>query len=128
MGKTNFEKRPKNANLCSLAEPAHARCKFFCHQKKRKVKLDKVREGLRPITLRFRANARKLILGSIGPPLDHFSVKVGQLSEFNSSPCFFTIFIEKAPSDIAKHCLNSHNPMHKSCLPCLLLGLGTRSL
>ena len=25
---------------------------FFCHQKKLKVKLDKVREGLRPITLR----------------------------------------------------------------------------
>ena len=47
---------------------------FFCHQKKRKVKLDKVREGLRPITLRFRANARRLILGSIGTPLDHLSV------------------------------------------------------
>ena len=44
---------------------------FFCHQKKRKVKLDKVREGLRPITLRFRANARKLILGSIGTPLGY---------------------------------------------------------
>ena len=28
---------------------------FFYHQKKRKVKLDKVREGLRPITVRFRA-------------------------------------------------------------------------
>ena len=27
----------------------------FFHQKKRKVKLDKVKEGLRPITLRFRA-------------------------------------------------------------------------
>ena len=48
---------------------------IFCHQKKRKVKLDKVREGLRPITLCFRANARELILGSIGTPLDHFSVK-----------------------------------------------------
>ena len=47
---------------------------IFCHQKKRKVKLDKVREGLQPITLRFRANARKLILGSIGTPLDHLSV------------------------------------------------------
>ena len=47
---------------------------FFCHQKKRKVKLDKVREGLRPKILRFRANARKLILGSIGTPLDHLSV------------------------------------------------------
>ena len=34
----------------------------------RKVKLDKVGEGLRPITLRFRANAQKLILGSIGTP------------------------------------------------------------
>ena len=62
MGKTNFEQRPKYANL------SHGRCKFFCHQKKRKVKLDKVREGLRPITLRFRANTRKLILGSIGTP------------------------------------------------------------
>ena len=49
---------------------------FFCHQKNRKVKLDKVREGLRPITLRFRANARKLILGAIGTPLDHLSVKI----------------------------------------------------
>ena len=48
---------------------------FFCHQKERKVKLDKVREGLRPITLRFRANAQKLILGSIGTPLDHLRVK-----------------------------------------------------
>ena len=37
--------------------------------------IDKVIEGLRPITLRFRANARKLILGSIGTPLDHLSVK-----------------------------------------------------
>ena len=53
----------------------HGRCNFFCHQKKRKVKLDKVREGLRPITLCFRTNARKLILGSIGTPLDHLSVK-----------------------------------------------------
>ena len=69
MGKTNFEQGPKNADLCQLAELAHGRCKFFCHQKKRKVKLDKVKEGLRPITLRFRANARKLILGSIGTPL-----------------------------------------------------------
>ena len=47
---------------------------FFCHQKKRKVKLDKVREGLGPKTLRFRANARKLILGSIGTPLVHLRV------------------------------------------------------
>ena len=47
---------------------------FFLPQKKRKVKLDKVREGLRPITLRFRANARKLILGSIGTLLDHLRV------------------------------------------------------
>ena len=48
---------------------------FFCHQKKRKVKLDKVREGLRPITFHFRANAGKLILGSIGTPLDHLNVE-----------------------------------------------------
>ena len=47
----------------------------ICHQNKRKVKLDKVREGLWLITLRFRANSRKLILGSIGTPLDHLSVK-----------------------------------------------------
>ena len=58
MWKTNFEQRPKNANLCKLAEFAHGRCKVFSHQKKRKIKLDKVREGLRPITLRFRASAR----------------------------------------------------------------------
>ena len=49
---------------------------FFCYQKKRKVKLDKVREGPRPITFRFRAYVRKLILGSIGTPLDHLSVNV----------------------------------------------------
>ena len=73
MGKTNFEQH--HPVLIELAELAHGRCKFFCHQKKRKVKLDKVREGLQPITLRFRANARKLILGSIGTPLDHLSVK-----------------------------------------------------
>ena len=48
---------------------------FFCYQKKRSVKLDKVMEGQWKITSRFRANARKLILGSIGTPLDHLSVK-----------------------------------------------------
>ena len=85
MGKTNFEQCPKYANLCSLAELARGRCKFFCHQKKRKVKLDKVIEGLRPITLRFRANARKLILGSIGTPLDHLSVKISSSVSSNSS-------------------------------------------
>ena len=74
MGKANFEQHPKNANLCLLAKLAHGRCKFFSHQKKRKVTLDKVREGLRPITLRFRANAQKLILGSIGIPLDHLTL------------------------------------------------------
>ena len=52
MWKTNFDQHPKNANLCLIAELAHGRCNFFCHQKKRKVKLDKVREGLRPTTLR----------------------------------------------------------------------------
>ena len=75
MEKTNFEQRAKNANLCQLAELAHGGCTFFCQQKKRKVKFDKVREGLRPITLRFRANARKLILVSIGTPFAHLSVK-----------------------------------------------------
>ena len=73
MGKTNFEQPPKNDNLCLLAELAHGRCKFFWNQKKGKVKIDKVRKGLRPITLRY---ARKLILGSIGTPLDHLSVKI----------------------------------------------------
>ena len=54
---------------------------FFCHQKKRKVKLEKVREGLQPITLRFRANARKLILRSIGTPLNYLSVNEGFVNE-----------------------------------------------
>ena len=58
---------------------------FLCHQKKRKVKLDKVREGLRPITLHFRAKARKLILGSIGTPLDHLSVNGLQLAKIKKS-------------------------------------------
>ena len=63
-------------------------------------------------------------------PVNMVKIKVGRLSEFNSSPCFFIIIIEKAPSDIEKPRLNSHNPapIDKSCLPCLLLGLGTRSL
>ena len=61
---------------------------IFYHQKKRKVKLDKVREGLRPITLRFRAKARKLILGSIGTPLDHLSVK-GALDKVQHHPSNF---------------------------------------
>ena len=39
-GKTNFEQRPKYAYLCLLAELAHGRWKFCCHQKKCKVKLD----------------------------------------------------------------------------------------
>ena len=82
MGKTNFEQHPKNANLCLLAELAHGRCKFFRHQKKRKVKLDKAREGLRPINLRSRANARKLILGSMGTPLDHLSLYIYTLLLF----------------------------------------------
>ena len=77
-GKTNFEQRPKNAYLCLLAELAHGQCKFFCHQTKRKVMLDKVREGLRPITLRFRAKARKLILGSVGTHIDHLSVNISK--------------------------------------------------
>ena len=38
---------------------------FFCHQKKCKVKLNKVRERLRPLILRFRA---------LATPLDHLSV------------------------------------------------------
>ena len=47
-------------------------------------------------------------------------IKVGRLSEFNSSPCFFIIIIDKAPSDIAKRCLNSHNLCtHAQVLPTL---------
>ena len=57
---------------------------IVCHQKKRKVKLDKVREGLWSITLRFRANARKLILVSRGTPLDHLSVKILPLLSLES--------------------------------------------
>ena len=48
---------------------------FFCHQKKRKVKLDKVREGL--ITLSFRANvSAKTDFRVHSYPLDHLSVKM----------------------------------------------------
>ena len=37
---------------------------------------DQVRERMRPITLRFLANSRKLILDSIGTPLDLLSVNL----------------------------------------------------
>ena len=74
MGKTNFEQCPKNAYLMLISRTWAWSIQIFCNQKKRKVKLDKVREGLRPITFRFRAKAQKLILGSIGTPLDHLSV------------------------------------------------------
>ena len=62
---------------------------IFWPQKKRRVKLYRVREGLRPITLRFRANARKLILGSIGTPVDRLSVKLLIMKLFVP---FITIF------------------------------------
>ena len=58
------------------------------------VKLDKVREGLLPITLRFRANVRKLILGSIGTPLDHLSVKNAEIfGKLRKDPCVGTNFL-----------------------------------
>ena len=55
---------------------------FFFFATKRSAKLNKVREGLWPITLRFRANAWKLIWGSIGTLLDYLSVK--NLSIYNA--------------------------------------------
>ena len=39
MGKTNFEQRPKNANLCYLAQLAHGRCKFFLPPKEAQGKV-----------------------------------------------------------------------------------------
>ena len=51
---------------------------FFYHQK-RSVKLDKVTGGRWKITSCFCANARKLILGSIGTPLDHLKVFMEQI-------------------------------------------------
>ena len=41
---------------------------IFLPLKEAQGKVRQVREGLRPISLRFHANARKLILGSIGAP------------------------------------------------------------
>ena len=50
---------------------------FFSNtcQKMRGVKHVKVKKRRRQDIMRFRANARKLILGSIGTPLDRLSVK-----------------------------------------------------
>ena len=42
----------------------------------------KVKKQRRQDTLRFWADARKLILGSIGTPLDHLSVNRRQLKVF----------------------------------------------
>ena len=51
--------------------------RFFSNtcQKMRGGKHVKVKERRHEDILRFRADARKLILGSIGTPLDHLSVK-----------------------------------------------------
>ena len=44
-------------------------------QKMRGGKHVKIKKRQRQDTLRFRADARKLILGSIGTPLDHLSIR-----------------------------------------------------
>ena len=58
--------------------------RFFSNtcQKMRGGKHVKVKERQREDILRFCADARKLILGSIGTPLDNLSVKGSQLGVF----------------------------------------------
>ena len=62
--------------------PHNTRCDFFFEffqthaRKMRGRKHVKVKKRRRRDILRFRADARKLILGSIGTPLDHLSVKL----------------------------------------------------
>ena len=53
---------------------------IFLPPKEAQGKVRQSQEGLWPITLRFRDNARKLILGSIGTPLDHLSVNILKFS------------------------------------------------
>ena len=52
--------------------------RFFSNtcQKMRGGKHVKVKKWQRQDTLRFRADAQKLILGSIGTPLDHLNVNI----------------------------------------------------
>ena len=49
--------------------------RLFLPPKEAQPKVRQVMEGRQKLTLRFHANARKLTLGSLGTPLDHFSVK-----------------------------------------------------
>ena len=59
---------------------AQRAARFFSNtcQKMRGGKHVKVKKWRRLDIMRFRADVRKLILGSIGTPLDHLSVKAGQ--------------------------------------------------
>ena len=57
--------------------PCNARRNFFSNtcQKMWGGKHVKVKKWQRQDTMRFRAEAQKLILGSIGTPINHLSVK-----------------------------------------------------
>ena len=55
MGKTNFEQRSKNANLCLLSELAHGQGNFFfLPPKEAQGKVRKSQGSLRRITLRVK--------------------------------------------------------------------------
>ena len=73
------ERRPVGGQLGVHRDPnAIAVCgAIFSNtcQKMRGGKHVKVKKGWRQDILRFRVDAQKLILGSIGTPLDHLSVK-----------------------------------------------------
>ena len=71
--------------------PRNARRDFFFSntcQKMRGGKHVKVKKRWRQDILCFRADARKLILGSIGTPLDHLSVKGCGMGPWLVPPCF----------------------------------------
>ena len=65
--------------------PRNARRNFFQTHARRcgVVSNVKVKKRRRQDILRFRAHARKLILGSIGTPLDHLSVKRVDMFQFS---------------------------------------------
>ena len=86
MGKTNLEQCPKML-IMLISRTCAWSMQIFLPPKEAQGKVRQSQGRLRPITLRFRAKARKLILESIGTPLDHLSVKFGFSSpKFTDEP------------------------------------------
>ena len=76
MGKQILKNARKMLIYANQQDDVMVDVNFFYHQKKCSLKLDKVMEGWQKIISRFRALARKLILGSIGTLLEHLVLRV----------------------------------------------------